>query len=82
MEIGIDSVAGFDNWLKELPLKEELQVRKRIYAIQYEGHFGDCKYLDEALFELRWKNGRRVYFAKLNDKKIVRVHGVRREANS
>jgi putative addiction module killer protein len=80
MKIGIDSTADFDAWLKELPLREELQVRKRIYIIEQEGHFGDCKYLDEFLFELRWKNGRRIYFAKLNNKKIILLLGGRKNA--
>lgn len=80
MKIGIASTSDFDSWLEELPLKEELQIRKRLYIIEQEGHFGDCKYLDDSLFELRWKNGRRIYFAKLNDKKIILLLGGRKNA--
>lgn len=80
MKIVVDSTFDFDSWLENLPLKEELLIRKRIYAIETEGHFGDCKYLDEDLFELRWKNGKRLYFAKLSDKKIILLLGGRKNA--
>ncbi|HSX11784.1 MAG TPA: type II toxin-antitoxin system RelE/ParE family toxin [Chlamydiales bacterium] len=80
MKIGLDSTSDFKSWLEELPLKEELQIRKRLYAVEQEGHFGDCKYLDDGLFELRWKNGKRVYFAKLSDKRIILLLGGRKNA--
>lgn len=80
MKIQVNSTSEFDLWLKNLSLKEELLIRKRIYLIQTEAHFGDCKYLDDQLFELRWKNGKRIYFAKMNDKKIVLLLGGRKNA--
>jgi putative addiction module killer protein len=80
MKIEIHSTAEFDSWLSDLPLKEELQIRKRLYSLENEGHFGDCKYLDDALFELRWKNGRRVYFVKISDRAIVLLLGGRKNA--
>ena len=80
MKISIQAAPDFDSWLEELPLKEELQIRKRLYIIEHEGHFGDCKYLDDGLFELRWKSGRRVYFAKLSDKNIILLLGGRKNA--
>ncbi len=80
MKIEIGSTKDFDFWLKELPLREELQIRKRLQNIQENGHFGDCKYLNEGLFELRWNNGRRVYFAKLDNRKIILLLGGRKNA--
>jgi putative addiction module killer protein len=57
-----------------------LQIRKRLLLIEQEGHFGDFKYVDDHLFELRWQNGRRIYFAKLSGKKILLLIGGRKNA--
>jgi len=44
-------------------------VRKlmRILKIQDDGYFGDAKDLGNGIAELRWKSGRRVYFARIRD---------------
>ena len=55
----------FVEWLDELTAKGKAQVDARLFRIQEHGHFGDAKYLGEGLAELRWKNGWRVYFARV-----------------
>ncbi len=80
MKIIVDFTDSFEVWLGDLSLREELLIRKRLYAIEEEGHFGDCKFLDDGLFELRWHNGFRVYFTKLNNKKVVLLLGGRKNA--
>ena len=63
--IKIRKTPEFDEWLSELQVKEQAQVEARLYRIESAGHFGDCKALegtDNAVLELRWKNGWRVYF--------------------
>ncbi|MBI4061685.1 MAG: type II toxin-antitoxin system RelE/ParE family toxin [Elusimicrobia bacterium] len=57
----------FDSWLLGLSAKEQLQVDDRLDRIKRHSHFGDRKYLGEELFELRWRSGRRVYFALMVD---------------
>ena len=56
----------FNNWIKTLNLRESLQVEARLVKIQYENHFGMTKKINEHLSELKWGNGRRVYFTFLN----------------
>lgn len=47
--------------------KNRAQVDARLLRIQEFGHFGDARYLGDGLAELRWQNGRRVYFSKIED---------------
>ncbi len=63
--VKIRKTPEFDDWLSNLTIKEQAQVEARLYRIEAFAHFGDCKPLqgtDIAISELRWKNGRRVYF--------------------
>ena len=63
----------FDAWLASLTLKEQAQIEARLYRIEAYDHFGDCKLLvgtHNALFELKWSNGWRVYFYRDGHKTI------------
>ena len=53
----------FSEWLDSLSLKEQLQVEGRLLRIQYENHYGVFKRIDESISELKWGNGRRVYYS-------------------
>jgi putative addiction module killer protein len=57
----------YQEWLDSLSLKEKAQVHSRIAKVMIEGHFGKAKKLDTNLAELKWKNGRRIYFTLTND---------------
>ncbi len=58
----------FLKWFESLDAKGKAQVDARILRIEDQHHFGDAKDLGLGLAELRWKNGRRVYFARGRDK--------------
>ena len=47
----------------------------RLSHIQDEGYFGDHKDVREDVWELRWKNGRRVYYAYIPEMKILLILG-------
>lgn len=55
--------------------KYEAQIRKRLLAIQESGYFGDCKSLGDGLFELRGNNGRRIYFTRVGEKRLLMLLG-------
>jgi putative addiction module killer protein len=65
----------YDEWLEEQPAKTQVQIRQRISHIQDEGYFGDRKDVDDDVWELRWKNGRRIYYAYIPEKKILLLLG-------
>lgn len=53
----------FEEWRDGEPAKTRVQIAKRIENIQEEGHFGDFKQVRDHVWELRWENGRRIYFS-------------------
>ena len=69
------STYEFNNWYKKLTFREQAQIDARIARVEEHEHLGDWKYITNGLAELRWKNGRRVYFAKLKDKIILLLIG-------
>ncbi len=52
----------FMEWFYKESNKTRLQVISRLERISSYSHFGDMKNLGGQLFELRWRNGRRIYF--------------------
>lgn len=61
--MNVHSTPEFNDWLAGLNPEAQAHVNDRLDRIREHNHFGDRKYLGDELFELRWKNGRRVYFA-------------------
>lgn len=62
----IDYTPEFKLWLKSQNLKTIRQVTRRIDHIEEYNHFGDVKRIDDEIAELRWRNGLRVYFARID----------------
>jgi putative addiction module killer protein len=60
-----------------------MQIFKRLSHIEQYGHFGDHKSVSEyetgrlkdMVWELRWKDGRRVYYAYIPEKRILLLLG-------
>ncbi len=73
----------FDEWLDAQPSRSLMQIYKRLSKIEQDGHFGDHKsvsdyetgYLKNVVWELRWKDGRRVYYAYIPEKRILLLLG-------
>ena len=65
----------FEGWLTGKPAKIQALVESRVFRIEHYDHFGDAKHLGEGLAELRWKNGLRVYFARIGNRAILLLHG-------
>jgi putative addiction module killer protein len=53
----------FRQWFSEQTEKAKAQIDARLKNIEMFDYFGDHKSLGERLLELRWKNGRRVYYS-------------------
>jgi len=61
----------FTDWILDLDSISRKRILTRLTRIQ-TGNFGDCKRIDDAIYELRFffGNGYRVYFGK-DDENIV-----------
>src|SRR5579862_1998124 len=73
----------FDQWFNDQPARSKMQILKRLSNIEQYGHFGDHKSVSEyetgllkdMVWELRWKDGRRVYYAYIPEKRILLLLG-------
>jgi putative addiction module killer protein len=85
IKIRLELLPEFLRWLAKQKPKERLQTWDRLRRIQFEEHFGDSRSLDDGLYELKWKNGRRVYFSFLPDsegKTVVVILGGNKNGQS
>lgn len=74
-EYTIYNTPEYDEWLEEQSAKCQVQIRVRVSHIQDDGYFGDHKDVNDNVWELKWKNGRRVYYAYIPEKKILLLLG-------
>ncbi len=65
----------FEKWLSEQPLKSKLQIEARLLHIVCDGYFGTCKFLTDHVWELKWANGRRIYYAFIAEYNILLLLG-------
>lgn len=73
----IHRILEFRDWYDEQTEKAKVQIDDRLSKIQDEGYFGDYKSVtnDDEVWELKWKNGRRVYFAYIPEDAILVLLG-------
>jgi len=69
------ATTDYSEWFDEQPAKSRVQILDRLSHIQEHGHFGDHKGVGEDVWELKWANGRRVYYAYIPEKKILLLLG-------
>lgn len=65
----------YDDWFAEESPKSQVQILGRMSNIKDDGYFGDLKSVRDDVWELRWKNGRRIYYAYIPEKKILVLLG-------
>jgi putative addiction module killer protein len=67
----------FEEWEDSQTKKSQSQIDDRLAAIADEGHFGDHKSVsdDDSVWELRWANGRRVYYSYLPKSNVLVLLG-------
>src|SRR5689334_20303796 len=72
----------FEKWMSEQPLKSQLQIEERLLHIACDGHFGICKQLIDHIWELKWANGRRLYYAYIAKCNILLLLGGNKNGQS
>jgi putative addiction module killer protein len=73
----------YREWINNEPPRSQVQINKRLSMIKFDGHFGDHKSvsfcekgeLKDKVWELRWMDGRRIYYAYIPEKKILLLLG-------
>jgi putative addiction module killer protein len=59
--------AEYIEWYESQRPKEKAQIAKRLANIEKHEHFGMIKDLGNFLSELKWANGRRIYYSIMED---------------
>ncbi len=62
-------------WFHGLKLKEAGQVESRLKRIRDEDHFGNAKDLGDGLWELKFNNGNRIYYARTGKTELTLISG-------
>lgn len=69
----------YSEWISKEPPRSQVQINKRLSMIKFDGYLGVHKSisfyekgeLKDKIWELRWKDGRRIYYAYIPEKKIL-----------
>src|SRR6478736_5803503 len=75
MKYEIIRAEEFSEWLEKQTIKSQVQINNRISLIRLEGYFGSTNILKDGVFELKWKNGCRVYYAYLEEFNVLLLLG-------
>lgn len=62
-------------WFNFETFKSQRQILSRVLKIEDEGHFGHHKYLRDGVYELKFNDGRRIYYALIPKAKVVLLLG-------
>jgi len=61
----------YEKWVQKQSACDKVQIALRLSRIMVDGH----KSLEDNVWELKWGNGRRVYYAYIPEKKILLLLG-------
>jgi len=82
MRFGIQKLEGYTEWFKSHSPKFQAQIEKRLAKIEQEGHFGHIRDLDDGLFEIKFNNGARIYYARTGIAEITLLLGGNKNGQS
>jgi putative addiction module killer protein len=68
-------LAGYLTWFEGLKLKEAGQIESRLKRIMDEDHFGSVRDLGDGLWELKFNNGNRIYYARTGKAELTLILG-------
>ncbi len=70
-------ITEFSDWREQQSAKSKLQIDERLVKIRDDGYFSDHKNVSNGneVWELRWKNGKRLYFSYIPEKKVLLLLG-------
>ncbi len=75
MTWSLRKLSGYVKWFEGLRLKEAGQIEARLKRIADEGHFGSVRDLSDGLWELKFNNGNRIYYARTGKTELTLILG-------
>jgi len=64
----------YEEWLQTQTEKSRLQIEKRLDKVK-EGYFGHIRDLDDGLIELKFNDGRRIYYTIIPVNNVILLLG-------
>lgn len=65
----------YEEWFQNQTEKSKLQIEKRLDMIKREGHFGHIRDLGDELLELKFNDGRRIYYTTIPANNVILLLG-------
>lgn len=81
-EYRLYKTADYEVWYKDQSPKAKYQIRDRLETIASEGYFGSHRVVTDFVSELKWKNGRRIYYAFITESNILILLGGNKNGQS
>ena len=75
MTFTVYSLPKYEEWFQDQTEKSKLQIEKRLDMIKREGHFGHIRDLGDDLFELKFNDGRRIYYIIIPVNNVILLLG-------
>lgn len=74
MNYSIYPMPQYDEWFQTQTEKSKLQIEKRLDKVK-DGHFGHIRHLEDGLIELKFNDGRRIYYTILPVNNVILLLG-------
>jgi putative addiction module killer protein len=75
MSYKIYPMPQYDEWYETQTEKSKFQIEKRLDKIKTDGHFGHIRDLDDGLAEIKFNDGRRIYYTIIPVNNVVLLLG-------
>jgi putative addiction module killer protein len=75
MRYTILKTENFNDWYNEETIKSQTQIDDRLWKIEDCGYFGVINDVGDDVSELKWKNGRRIYYVVIPDRNVLLLLG-------
>jgi putative addiction module killer protein len=72
----------YQKWIQKQTNYNKVQIAQRLSRIELDEYFGIYKYLGGNIWELKWENGRRIYYTYIPEKKILLLLGGNKNGQS
>lgn len=69
------STSEYDEWFNRETPKSKFQIQDRLLRIMVDGHFGHMKDLDDDLWEIKFNDGRRIYYTIIPESNLLLLLG-------
>lgn len=75
MTFSIYKMPKYEEWFQTQTEKSKLQIENRLNRIKHDGHFGHIRDLGDGLCELKFNDGRRIYYTIIPVNNIILLIG-------